>query len=313
MEQHIQDRTRDWQQQRHFIALILEHVPAVIVVKHTADLRYEFFNRASEVLFGRTAADIIGHTDQDLYPGTEAEARMASDRQVIASREIIDIAQEAVLDAQGSTRYLHTRKMVTLDHAGNPTHLLSISLDITETLRAAEQLRIAAVAFESQEPMMITDAQQTVLRINSAFTTTTGYSEDDILGRTPRLLQSGRHDPAFYAAMWASITEHRAWQGECWDRRKNGEIYPTWTIISAIRDQLGIVRHYVCTQSDISSRKRSEEEIRQLAFYDPLTKLPNRRLLVERLRHAIKNSSRSNLIGALMFIDLVTSKCLMTR
>ncbi|GJJ04354.1 hypothetical protein RugamoR64_48920 [Duganella rhizosphaerae] len=304
LEQRVQDRTDDLRQSRHLLASMLDHMPAIIMVKHAASLRYDVFNRAGEQIFGKPASAVIGQTDIDLYPGAEGEARMQSDRQVIASRQILDIAQEAVQDASGQTRYLHTKKLVLLDSAGHPTHLLSISLDITDSLYAAEQLHIAAVAFESQEPMMITDAQSTILRINSAFTASTGYSENEILGRTPRVLKSGRHDAAFYADMWDSILHSGSWQGECWDRRKNGEIYPTWTIISAIRDAHGSIRHFVCTQSDISARKQAEEEIRQLAFYDPLTKLPNRRLLFDRLRHAIDSSARSKLVGALMFIDL---------
>ncbi|GJI94031.1 hypothetical protein RugamoR57_07490 [Duganella caerulea] len=302
LEQRVRERTEDLQQSRQMIASILEHMPAVIAVKHAASLRYEIFNQAGEQLFGQPRDSVIGHTDHVLYD--DAEARMASDRRVLATRQVVDIAQEAVRDGQGHTRYLHTKKLALLDSAGEASHLLSISLDITDSLYAAEQLRIAAVAFESQEPMMITDAHSTILRINSAFSATTGYSEEELLGQTPRLLKSGRHDQAFYAAMWGSIVDTGTWQGECWDRRKNGEIYPTWTIISAIRDPQGVICHYVCTQSDISARKQAEEEIRLLAFYDPLTKLPNRRLLVDRLRRAIDSSARNRLIGALMFIDL---------
>lgn len=173
-----------------------------------------------------------------------------------------------------------------------------------------EQLRLAAIAFESTVPMMITDSKNMIVRINSAFTASTGYTEEDVLGHTPQLLKSGRHDRGFYAAMWESILQHGTWQGECWDRRKNGDIYPTWTVISAIGDHRGAIGHYVCAQSDISGRKQTEEEIRQLAFYDPLTKLPNRRLLIDRLGQAINHSSRTTLIGALMFIDLDNFKML---
>ncbi|MES2160227.1 MAG: EAL domain-containing protein [Pseudomonadota bacterium] len=310
LERRVQDRTDALRQSRQLLASMLDHMPAIIVVKHAVTLHYEIFNRAGEQLYGKPGSAVIGQTDLELYPGADGEAKMQSDRQVIASRQLLDIAEEAVLDASGKTRYLHTKKLVLLDAAGRPTHLLSISLDITERLHAAEQLHIAAVAFESQEPMMITDAQSTILRINSAFTASTGYSEAEILGRTPRILKSGRHDAAFYAGMWDSILHRGSWQGECWDRRKNGEIYPTWTIISAIRDAQGGIGHYVCTQSDISARKQAEEEIRQLAFYDPLTKLPNRRLLSDRLRHALDSSERSGLVGALMFIDLDNFKLL---
>lgn len=310
LEQRVRERTDDLQQSRHMIESILEHMPAIIAVKRAADLRYEIFNQAGEQLFGIPRDSIIGHTDEELYPAADAAARMASDRLVLAARQVVDLAEEAVQDTQGKTRYLHTKKLALFDSAGKPSHLLSISLDITDSLRAAEQLRIAAVAFESREAMMITDAQSTILRINSAFTASTGYSEEEILGQTPRLLKSGRHDKAFYTAMWDSILHTGSWQGECWDRSKSGEIYPTWTIISAIRDPQGVIRHFVCTQSNISARKKAEEEIRQLAFYDSLTSLPNRRLLVDRLGHAIDSSGRSGLVGALMFIDLDNFKML---
>ncbi|NVD71850.1 EAL domain-containing protein [Duganella sp. BJB1802] len=310
LEQRVRDRTDALQQSRHMMASILEHMPAAIFVKRADDLSYEMVNQAAEQLYGKPRDAFIGRSDLELFPEAEAQARTASDRQVIASRQILDLAAEAVLAPDGQTRYLHTKKMVLLDGAGRPSHLLGISLDVTDSLLAAEQLHIAAVAFDSQEPMMITDAQSTILRINSAFTASTGYTQEEILGRTPRVLKSGRHDQAFYAAMWDSIIHRGSWQGECWDRRKNGEIYPTWTIISAIRDPQGAIRHYVCTQSDISARKQAEEEIRQLAFYDPLTRLPNRRLLVDRLRHAIDSSARTGLIGALMFIDLDNFKML---
>ena len=310
LEQKVRARTSELQQSRHMLTAIVEHMPAMVVLKRAADLRYEFFNEAGELLLGTPRGAIVGRTDLDLYPAAEAGATMAAERRVLESRQMVDIAQEAIVNSAGQTRYLHTKKIALQDPDGQPTHLLSISLDITDSVHAAEQLRIAAVAFDSQEPMMITNADTTILRINSAFTACTGYTQDEILGQTPRVLQSGRHDRAFYAAMWDSITRRGTWQGECWDRRKNGEIYPTWTIISAIRDQHGVVQHYVSTQSDISARKQAEEEIRQLAFYDPLTKLPNRRLLFDRLRHAIAGAGRSGQVGALMFIDLDNFKTL---
>ncbi|ADE11815.1 diguanylate cyclase/phosphodiesterase with PAS/PAC sensor(s) [Sideroxydans lithotrophicus ES-1] len=175
-------------------------------------------------------------------------------------------------------------------------------------LKTAEEsaawLRIASVAFESQEGIMITDSKGRILRVNKAFTESTGYSVDEIIGQTPRLLKSNRHDSAFYAAMWESITRSGSWQGEVWDRRKNGEIYPKWLSITAIKDADGNVTNYVGTHTDISERKTAEEEIRNLAFYDPLTQLPNRRLLQDRLQHAMSSTERNRKGGALLFLDL---------
>ncbi len=158
--------------------------------------------------------------------------------------------------------------------------------------------------------MMITDAHRVILRINSAFTETTGYHPDDILGQTTSLLKSGRHDRAFFTAMQDSILRDGAWRGELWNRRKNGELYPAWMSISGVRDRHGTITHYVSSHSDITLRKAAEEEISHLAFFDPLTELPNRRLLMERLRRALASSLRNTGEGALMFIDLDNFKLL---
>jgi diguanylate cyclase (GGDEF)-like protein/PAS domain S-box-containing protein len=176
--------------------------------------------------------------------------------------------------------------------------------DITERKRIDLDLHIAAVAFESQEAIVITDTDSVILRINKAFTESTGYTEQDALGRKISLLKSGRHDTAFYAAMWESILTVGAWQGEIWDRRKNGEIYPKWLSITAVKDSNGVITHYVGTHTDITERKASEEQIKLLAFYDPLTQLPNRRLLYERLKHSINMERRDGRQLGLLMLDL---------
>jgi diguanylate cyclase (GGDEF)-like protein/PAS domain S-box-containing protein len=176
--------------------------------------------------------------------------------------------------------------------------------DITERKRIELDLRIAATAFESQEAMVITDIQSVILRINKAFSESTGYSEEEIVGRKISLLKSGRHDKAFYAAMWNSLLAVGSWQGEIWDRRKNGEIYPKWLSITAVKDGDYTISHYVATHTDISERKAADEKIQQLAFYDPLTELPNRRLLEERLKHGINMERRDGRQLALLMLDL---------
>jgi diguanylate cyclase (GGDEF)-like protein/PAS domain S-box-containing protein len=176
--------------------------------------------------------------------------------------------------------------------------------DISRRKKNEAELRIAAVAFESQEILMITDADGTILRVNQAFTENTGYTADEVVGKNPRIFKSGRHDEAFYREMWDTIRATGKWQGEVWDKRKNGEFYPKWLSISAVKNSDGIVTHYVASHVDITERKEAEEEIQHLAFYDPLTRLPNRRLLQDRLQHAIASSARSGRKGALLFIDL---------
>ena len=142
------------------------------------------------------------------------------------------------------------------------------------------------------------------------FTRVTGYSVADVTGHSPRLLKSGRHDAAFYAEMWALIATRGSWQGEIWNRRKNGEVYPEWLTITAVKNDTGKITHYVGTLADITQRKAAEDEIRHLAFYDPLTRLPNRRLLLDRLQQTLASSARSGRQGALLFLDLDKFKIL---
>ncbi|HTD06640.1 bifunctional diguanylate cyclase/phosphodiesterase [Undibacterium sp.] len=173
-----------------------------------------------------------------------------------------------------------------------------------ERERAEQDLRIAATAFESQEGIVVTDARGVILRVNRAFMESTGYASDEALGATPALLRSERHNTEFYADMWEAIFRTGSWQGEIWNKRKNGDLYPSWLTITAVRDANGNVSNYVGTHTDITFRKAAEDEIRHLAFYDLLTQLPNRRLLLDRLRLAVANSARSGRHGALLFIDL---------
>jgi diguanylate cyclase (GGDEF)-like protein/PAS domain S-box-containing protein len=171
-------------------------------------------------------------------------------------------------------------------------------------LEQSRSMRLAAAVFESQEGMMVTDAQSVILRVNQAFTRITGYKAEEAVGQTPRLLASGRQDRTFYAAMWNSVATAGSWEGEIWNRRKNGDIYPEHLTITAVKDTDGRVANFVATFRDITVSKAAQEEINNLAFYDPLTRLPNRRLLMDRLQQALLASARSGKKIAVMFIDL---------
>jgi len=168
-----------------------------------------------------------------------------------------------------------------------------------------DAVRIAAIAFESHEGMMITDPALMIIRVNKAFTRISGYTEEDAVGQTPhQLLSSGQHDDDFYAAMWDSIEATGLWQGEIVNRRKSGETYPAWVNITAVTREDGNVAFYVATYADITVRKAAENEIKNLAFNDELTQLPNRRMLIDRLNNTMAISKRSRRYSALMFIDL---------
>ncbi len=177
-------------------------------------------------------------------------------------------------------------------------------IDITERKLADRQQRIAATAFESQEGMYVTDASKTILRVNRAFSDITGYTAEEAVGQTPYLFRSSRHDAAFYATIAESVERNGIWQGELWRRRKNGEEYPEWFMITTVKDDAGAVTNYVAALTDITKRKQAEDEIRNLAFHDALTQLPNRRLLNDRLRQTLLANKRSACHGALLFLDL---------
>lgn len=179
-----------------------------------------------------------------------------------------------------------------------------------ENKKSEVELRISAIAFESYESLMITDAEGIILRINQAFTESTGYTAGEVVGQTPKLLQSGRHSADFYREMWETINRTGTWQGEVWDRRKDGGIYPKWLTISAVKGDNGVVTHYVGSHIDISERKAAEIKIQHLAFYDQLTDLPNRQLLMDRLQHAMAANDRSYQLGALLFLDIDNFKTL---
>jgi diguanylate cyclase (GGDEF)-like protein/PAS domain S-box-containing protein len=186
------------------------------------------------------------------------------------------------------------------------TDVDSVQLLANETWRLAQKVRVMAqltladqVLAETRQGVAITDADANLVRVNAAFSRITGYSASDVLGRNPRLLQSGRHDAAFYRELWSAVVRDGSWRGEIWNRRKSGEVYPQWLSVSQVRDASGRVGHYVALFSDLSESKQAQEEIDFLSRHDALTGLANRQLFNERLEHALTRVARKGRLAVL--------------
>ena len=230
--------------------------------------------------------------------------------EVLGRRKPFDKEYRVVRHNDKAVRWMHGLGKLELDDGQRPLKMHGTIQDITERRQADDELRIAAVAFSSQSGMIITDARGYILRVNPAFTRLTGYSAEEAVGKRPSLLKSGRHDEFFYQRLWSALQEKGYWQGEIWNKRKNDQIYAEMLSITAIIAPDGRTSHYVGSFTDITESKIAEAEIHRLAYYDALTRLPNRRLLQDRLSQAIAATTRSGLYGAIFFIDLDNFKAL---
>lgn len=183
--------------------------------------------------------------------------------------------------------------------------LLDAVANCARAARLEYEQRLAATVFQaSSEAIMITDTENRIVDVNPAFTRITGFARQEVLGRNPRILQSGIQSPHFYREMWAAINQYGHWRGEIWNRRRNGELYPEWLAIDRVLSPDGAVLNYVAMWSDISDRKEAEARIHYLAHYDALTELPNRVLFNDRFNQALIHARRSDESVALMFVDL---------
>ena len=214
-----------------------------------------------------------------------------------------DIEYRIVLP-DGRERFIHALGKVVFDPNGIPSHVYGTVQDITQHKKTEEELQIAAVVFETQDAVIITDASGNIIRANRAFTEVTGYSAEEVLGKNPRIMSSGRHNRFFFVEMWQQVLHSGTWSGEIWDKRKDGTIYPKWMSLTAVKNEKQETTQYVAIFSDISQRKHLEEEIYHLAFYDSLTNLPNRRLFLDRFGTAQSASARFDNYGAVLFIDM---------
>lgn len=218
---------------------------------------------------------------------------------------VFDKEYRIIRQNDGKERWVHGLGKVTYGSDGAPLHLTGTIQDVTERKQTEDTLHQAATVFESShDGVVITDLNGRMLAVNRAFLKITGYAEAEVIGRNPNILHSGRQKKDFYQSMWRGIKAEGFWQGEIWNRRKNGEIYPEWLTISAVYNDEGEATRYVGVFSDLSQLKQSETQLEHLAHYDPLTNLPNRLLLQSHLAHALVQGQRHHTQVGVLYLDL---------
>ncbi|MFZ2541313.1 MAG: EAL domain-containing protein [Gallionella sp.] len=211
---------------------------------------------------------------------------------------LLSASMERAMVGESSVRAVMAGPKDIVDMA----HAFNNMMAVLEDRQAA--LRVAAIAFEIEEGLMVTDHNEIVLRVNRIFSVLTGYSAEEAIGKPLSTLKSDERNEDFYSRMHATLRSDKFWQGEILNRRKDNSVYPEWLTVTAVESEDGQVTNYICAFSDITDRKSAEEKIFNLAFYDPLTNLPNRRMLVDRLQQGVVNSTRNKTSAALLFIDL---------
>ncbi len=287
---------------------LIEAIPDAIFLKD-GNGRWQILNDAAVKLFQLSEFPWQGVTDIEmakLRPAHEKVYRacVLDDEKTWAAQELMMFTENMQQD-DGSMLQYEVLKSPIFTEEGARKALVVVARDVTEQKKSEAELRIAAIAFDSQQGMFVTDPDYVILRVNTAFTEITGYSAEEAIGKKPHdLLSSGRHEAGFFEEVERCLALTGTWQGEIWDRRKNGEIFPEWMALTAVRDTAGKLTHYVAAFTDVTERKAAEEQIQHLAFFDALTELPNRRLLMDRLKQAIAACARGQNFAALLFVDL---------
>jgi diguanylate cyclase (GGDEF)-like protein/PAS domain S-box-containing protein len=261
-------------------------------------------NRRCEELFGYTNGQLVGASMALLYPSHEAyELAGETHYPRLAAGETSD--EEYQYRRRDGSLFWCLVSGRALDPLRPNEGSIWVYADITERKHTEEELRLSAAVLEHiADGVMVIDPNGKIVAVNQAFTQITGYTESESLGQHSSLTRSNRHDEAFYEALWRDLANTGFWRGEIWNTRKNGEVYPEWLTVSAVRDDQGVVTHYVGVFSDITKAKESQDKLDHLAHHDPLTALPNRLLFHDRLQHAMQQAGRNKQQLAVLFIDL---------
>ncbi len=282
---------------------MLNNLPYLAWLKD-ANGRYLAVNEQFALASGKeSAADVVGKTAEEAGPEWMRDPNYADYHLVVGSGR--QALTEMKVRERGEDRWLEVFRSPVLDAQGRVIGIAGFSRDITQRKRVEEELRLTAKIFESShDSIVITDAEGNIISVNPAFSAISGYSADEVVGKNMRILKSGKHGKEFYAEMWDSLLKAGYWNGEVWNRRKDGVSYAGRLSITALRDESGKPTHYVGAASDITEYKMAQERVRHLAFYDQLTGLPNGQLMRDRAIQLISSSEKESREFSLLFMDL---------
>jgi len=291
---------------------IVRHAPAGIA-RVAPDGQFLWANHRLVEMLGGTLAQVLSLNFRDVMVAQDRDWAIRQLERLMAGEidHYVGERQCQRLDDGRLVPVLCTVTLVPVD-SDEPAHLVCVVQDLDEikAARAALQRRearqrlAATVVDNTMEGVVVTDAHSRILSVNAAFTRLLGYTEDELLGKTPRVFKSGRHDQAFYEAMWAALLDTGHWQGEIWNRRKNGEIFPEHMSLSAVRDPAGEITHYVCMFTDISEEKAQQRRLEFLAHNDALTGLSNRSWFGHQLEQAVQEARASGEFIAVLLLNL---------
>jgi diguanylate cyclase (GGDEF)-like protein/PAS domain S-box-containing protein len=299
----VRQRTLELGDERDFSNALLQTAPSLILVTDGQG-RIRRCNRFAETFTGYDQAQLVGRPLWAYCAAPEAETSMKTAFAAIFSRGAATAAESQWRMRDGSHRTLNWSYAPMTD-ARRTEYVIAIGTDITERKLSENRLKLAASVFRhAYEGIIIADDSGNIVETNDTFCQISGYSRDEVIGNNPRFLKSGRHDPHFYAELWHSLLSTGFWRGEIWNRRKDGRIYAQLTSISAICDEAEKVTHYVGLVSDITVLKESQQNLERMAYYDPLTRLPNRVLLADRMQLALAQAQRSGALLAVAYLDL---------
>lgn len=296
--------TENLRQARDFAENLITSATVIILVLES-DGRIQSFNPYLESLSGYSLEEMRGKPWIDSFLPEWDRPRILHLMQEAAAGQFSQGIINPICTKDGRELMIEWRNQPLFDHEGQPAGILAIGQDVTERLRNEQQQQFAASVFtHAQEGICITTDAGVILDVNDAFSRITGYSRDEALGQKPNILKSGRHDAGFYQQLWADLETQGHWQGEIWNRRKNGETYPELLTISCVLGREGQTSHYVAIFTEISAIKAYEQQLERMAHYDALTGLPNRVLVTDRLRQAMAQQERRGQLLAVVFLDL---------